>query len=381
MLGDHVQAILDLAGIEGRLSRDPSSLWACQVQFPEDSSNLLSMGRIKQNATVTKRLMDLLEVRLTLTPLSDDALERPRRAWKDEMDHGDEDYHGNSNRACKSLRSDCRKHGQLAHVDLTVAHTGPAGSISQSRARHPYFNPVLRGCLKEFLDILGLWCRRFGLVWASMPHHLCFQTTHQALGGHPQGIALRCRGIDHRLGNRHQEPSDLTDREYRFLGFELLQGFLANGSEQQEYRPFRPRQWEPCDRFVLDPKLLRTDQHRRRPFSHLNDFVSNEFLASGILDLQGLGRLFVGVGVQQVLDLRGDGVKLLSELLVRGVVGFGCDVAAKVFQVIESEQDRSARGRGSDRVGKLFVDVNGISKDELSLLEGELEPDLFVTPM
>ena len=52
------------------------------------------------------------------------------------------------------------------------------------------------------------------------------------------------------------------------------------------------------------------------------------------------------------------------------MVCFGCDVAAQVFQVIESEQNRSTSGRGSDRIGKLSVDVNGISKDELSLLEG-----------
>ncbi len=57
-------------------------------------------------------------------------------------------------------------------------------------------------------------------------------------------------------------------------------------------------------------------------------------------------------------------------LLVGGVVGFGCDAAAKLFQVIESEQHWSAGGRGSDRIGKLSLDADGISKDELPLLQG-----------
>ncbi len=76
------------------------------------------------------------------------------------------------------------------------------------------------------------------------------------------------------------------------------------------------------------------------------------------------------IKLQQVLDLREDGIKLLSELFGLGVAGFGCNVATQVFQVIESAQNRIARGRGSDRIGKLLVDVNAISQSELPLRQG-----------
>jgi hypothetical protein len=87
----------------------------------------------------------------------------------------------------------------------------------------------------------------------SVPGYLCFQSTQQTLGGHPQGAAFQWSGIEQRRGNRQQEPSNLTNRELRVLGLELLQGLLVIRSEPQKYRSFCPRQWEPSDRFVLDP--------------------------------------------------------------------------------------------------------------------------------
>ena len=59
-----------------------------------------------------------------------------------------------------------------------------------------------------------------------------------------------------------------------------------------------------------------------------------------------------------------------SELLVRAVVGFGCDVTAQVFQLIKGEQYRIAGGRGSERISNLVVDVDGVFEDELPLSQG-----------
>jgi hypothetical protein len=42
---------------------------------------------------------------------------------------------------------------------------------------------------------------------------------------------------------------------------------------------------------------------------------------------------------------------------------------AEVFQVVEGEQNRSTGGRGSDMIGRLSVVADGISKDELPLLQ------------
>jgi hypothetical protein len=121
---------------------------------------------------------------------------------------------------------------------------------------------------------------------------------------------------------------------------------------------------------IFDHHLsLRTNQHAYRPFNEFNIFVSDEFLSLRIVEVQGLGRLFVAVGLQKVLDLRGNGVELPSELLLAGLIHFGCNVATQVVQVIECEQHRSAGGRGSDGVRKLFVDIHGIFKNELSLLD------------
>ena len=153
---------------------------------------------------------------------------------------------------------------------------------------------------------------------------------------------------------------------------------LVNGRDHQQHRSFRPRQRESSDRLGLDPKLLGTDQDLRRPFGELDRLLCEWLSSLSVFDLQGLGRLFVGVGLQHVLDLREDGVELLSELLVRGVVGFGCDVTAQVFQLIEGEQHRNAGGRGSDGIGKLVVDVDGVFEDELPLSQGQPEPELLV---
>src|SRR5271166_5326760 len=67
-----------------------------------------------------------------------------------------------------------------------------------------------------------------------------------------------------------------------------------------------------------------------------------------------------------------------SELLVRAVVGFGCDVTAQVFQLLKGEQHRKAGERGSDGIGNLVVDVNGVFEDELPLSQGQPEPELLV---
>ena len=67
-----------------------------------------------------------------------------------------------------------------------------------------------------------------------------------------------------------------------------------------------------------------------------------------------------------------------SELLVRGMVGFGCDVTAQVFQLIKGEQHRIAGGCGSDGIGNLVVDVDGVFEDELPLSQGQPEPELLV---
>ena len=99
-----------------------------------------------------------------------------------------------------------------------------------------------------------------------------------------------------------------------------------------------------------------------------------------ILNLQRLRRLFVAVGFKQVVDLCHNGVELLSDLLVRGVIGGGGNLPAQVFEFIQTEQDRSACDRGSDCLGNPFVDVYGTSKDELSFLDGKLEANLLFFP-
>src|SRR5271166_4057833 len=67
-----------------------------------------------------------------------------------------------------------------------------------------------------------------------------------------------------------------------------------------------------------------------------------------------------------------------SELLVRAVVGFGCDVTAQVFQLFKGEQHRKAGERGSDGIGNLVVDLDGVFEDELPLSQGQPEPELLV---
>ena len=70
-----------------------------------------------------------------------------------------------------------------------------------------------------------------------------------------------------------------------------------------------------------------------------------------------------------------------SELLVRAVVGFGCDVTAQVFQLIKGEQHRKAGERGSDGIGNLVVDVDGVFEDELPLSQVSLSPSFSFLSM
>jgi len=118
--------------------------------------------------------------------------------------------------------------------------------------------------------------------------------------------------------------------------------------------------------------LLSANEHLGSPFGELDRLLCEWLFFLGVLDLQGLGRLSVGVGFQQVLDLREDG----GELLVRIVVGLGCDVTAQVFQLVMGEQHRSVGGRGSDSIGNLVVDVDGFFEEELPLSHRQPEPEM-----
>jgi hypothetical protein len=98
ILGDEVRALLEQEDVMGRLSTNVASLGALQVQFIQDSSNLIGVALIQGDATVTKGPSDLLEASLTLSPLGDHDLVRPRRAWKEEQKDGDEDCQADGNR-------------------------------------------------------------------------------------------------------------------------------------------------------------------------------------------------------------------------------------------------------------------------------------------
>ena len=85
--------------------------------------------------------------------------------------------------------------------------------------------------------------------------------------------------------------------------------------------------------------------------SFLAGLIENHLGLPRILDLQRLGRFFVRVGVENLLNLVEDGVQLLPQPVVLSVVGLGGDVSTEVIPVIQGELDGLVGGRVPNGIG------------------------------